>query len=448
MPGMEFRFGGSLLDVERGVLTAADGTPTALRPKTLELARFLISNAGRVVSRAEILDAVWPGVFVTDDSVTQCVVELRKALGGDASLLRTIPRRGYLLEAKVSLAETPTSAEQPVERSTTDDRRSGSPSPARPWLSLTAAGLLAVGIGAWLLRADPSAAPPAQQTSVERGSVPPVPSLHPDAEAPPSAAERSMQLLAEGRAAMRRQGRIADLRLEARRIFEQAVEIDPGNFRAMTEIVFTYTNAVLAGDSVNPEADLRRAEIWAERATAIEPRHAATFNARAAVFRQQRRHEEALRSYRLAVEFDPTAHPARANIGFMLLMAGRGEEAAAPVLAAIAARPEPLFLGTWNTYLGLIQLHTGKDDHGVARLREGMQFSAFMPLHERMLYLVAALWQNGEREAAADLATDLATRQPEYGLEWLAGRPLSDHPTYRTQFARILEAVRNARAGD
>lgn len=96
------RFGHCVLDEGLGSLTAPDGSTSVLRPKTFELLRLLLSHAGRVVSREEILDAVWPGIFVTDDSVTQCVVEIRKAIGqGGAGLLKTIPRRGYLLQAEV-----------------------------------------------------------------------------------------------------------------------------------------------------------------------------------------------------------------------------------------------------------------------------------------------------------------------------------------------------------
>ncbi len=101
------RFGACVLDEGRGVLCAPDGTESVLRPKTLELLRLLLRNPGRIVARQEILDAVWPNLFVTDDSITQCVVEIRKAMGGGgAEMLKTVPRRGYLLQAEVE-AELP-----------------------------------------------------------------------------------------------------------------------------------------------------------------------------------------------------------------------------------------------------------------------------------------------------------------------------------------------------
>ncbi len=98
------RFGCCVLDDGRGTLKAPDGTETVLRPKTLDLLRLMLRNAGRVVGRQEILDAVWPNIFVTDDSITQCVVEIRKAMGsGGVDLLKTVPRRGYLMTAEIEV---------------------------------------------------------------------------------------------------------------------------------------------------------------------------------------------------------------------------------------------------------------------------------------------------------------------------------------------------------
>lgn len=96
--GRQVRIGGATLDAERGVMHRADGGATTLRAKTLDLLLLLLRNAGSVVSRAAILDAIWAEVHVTDDSITQCIVELRRALGPDAALLRTVQRRGYLLD--------------------------------------------------------------------------------------------------------------------------------------------------------------------------------------------------------------------------------------------------------------------------------------------------------------------------------------------------------------
>src|SRR5277367_5880961 len=97
-----YAFDRFVLHLERGALLA-DGVERALRPKSFALLRHFVENPGRVIDRDEIMHAVWPGVFVSDDSIAQCVRDIRRALGDDQQLLlRTLPRRGYLLTAQVA----------------------------------------------------------------------------------------------------------------------------------------------------------------------------------------------------------------------------------------------------------------------------------------------------------------------------------------------------------
>jgi DNA-binding winged helix-turn-helix (wHTH) protein len=69
-----------------------------------------------LLDRDTILQALWPGVFVSDDSIGQCVKDVRRALGEKAQhLVRTVPKRGYILEAPVSnvAADPPPLAARP-----------------------------------------------------------------------------------------------------------------------------------------------------------------------------------------------------------------------------------------------------------------------------------------------------------------------------------------------
>src|SRR4051812_20944488 len=102
-----WRFDRFTLDLARGALLADSGAEVALRPKSFALLRLLVENPGRVVDRDAIMSAVWPGVVVSDESITQCVRDIGKALGDEAqALLKTVPKRGYLLAAEVAPAET------------------------------------------------------------------------------------------------------------------------------------------------------------------------------------------------------------------------------------------------------------------------------------------------------------------------------------------------------
>ena len=95
------RFGRFALEPGSGALRRPDGAKVPLRPKTAEVLRRLAESAGQVVTREELMRTVWPDVFVTDDNITQCVAEIRHALGeAGAGLLRTLPKRGYLLAAE------------------------------------------------------------------------------------------------------------------------------------------------------------------------------------------------------------------------------------------------------------------------------------------------------------------------------------------------------------
>lgn len=104
-----FHFGGYTLDLGKGTLRHADG-PVFLRPKAYAVLTLLARHMGRVVPKSEIMDAVWPGVFVTEDSLTQSVREIRKVLGDD--LVRTVSKRGYMLAAEVEPA--PEIGSQPI----------------------------------------------------------------------------------------------------------------------------------------------------------------------------------------------------------------------------------------------------------------------------------------------------------------------------------------------
>ena len=89
---------GLTLDLRREELRDADGKRIDLRNRSFGVLRHLATNAGRLVTKDELLGANWPGLSVTEDSLTQCISEIRRALGDDGrDLIRTVPRRGYMI---------------------------------------------------------------------------------------------------------------------------------------------------------------------------------------------------------------------------------------------------------------------------------------------------------------------------------------------------------------
>jgi adenylate cyclase len=139
-----YQFGSFSLDLERGALRLTGGQEMALRPKSFALLRFMVENPGRLVSRDVIMNTLWPNVFVTEDNITQCIHDIRGALGTDShQILRTVPRRGYLFTSevvRVPLVDPPSPspagqlepASQPLLSPGAGERAAEGPAPASP----------------------------------------------------------------------------------------------------------------------------------------------------------------------------------------------------------------------------------------------------------------------------------------------------------------------------
>jgi predicted ATPase/DNA-binding winged helix-turn-helix (wHTH) protein len=96
----ELHYPGFDIDTRRGELRV-DGRAVALRPKTFALLTHLVRHPGRLLGRDELIEAVWRDVIVSDDSLVQCISELRSALDDKSQrLIRTVPRRGYIFDVR------------------------------------------------------------------------------------------------------------------------------------------------------------------------------------------------------------------------------------------------------------------------------------------------------------------------------------------------------------
>jgi DNA-binding winged helix-turn-helix (wHTH) protein/Tfp pilus assembly protein PilF len=112
-------FGPFRLDVTRLVLTH-DGVPVALGPRVVATLCALAERPGEVVTKAELLDRVWPDEDVGEANLTQSVYVLRKAMRahGIERSIETVPRRGYRLVVPVwSKAATDPSVRAPADTS-------------------------------------------------------------------------------------------------------------------------------------------------------------------------------------------------------------------------------------------------------------------------------------------------------------------------------------------
>ncbi|HKX30916.1 MAG TPA: winged helix-turn-helix domain-containing protein [Blastocatellia bacterium] len=112
--GHFYEFANFRLDVADRLLTR-DGEVVQLTPKALEILLILVGNHGRVLTKEELITAVWPASFVEEGNLARNISTLRQALG-ENNLIETVPRRGYRFtagvqecwrEAEAAAAETP-----------------------------------------------------------------------------------------------------------------------------------------------------------------------------------------------------------------------------------------------------------------------------------------------------------------------------------------------------
>lgn len=95
----EFRFGRWCL-VPQARLLLRDGQPVDLGSRAFDLLHLLLCRRGSVVEKSAIVNFVWPSTIVEESNLRFQMATLRKALGNDRSMIKTIPGRGYILAAE------------------------------------------------------------------------------------------------------------------------------------------------------------------------------------------------------------------------------------------------------------------------------------------------------------------------------------------------------------
>src|SRR5580698_5682879 len=99
-----YRFGDYELKVRTRTVSYRGGSLVSFEPKTFDVLLYLVANAGRIVTKEELLKSVWRDSFVEESNLTQHVFRLRKALRaqeGDKPYIITVPGQGYQFSAEV-----------------------------------------------------------------------------------------------------------------------------------------------------------------------------------------------------------------------------------------------------------------------------------------------------------------------------------------------------------
>jgi DNA-binding winged helix-turn-helix (wHTH) protein len=111
-----FQFGSCVLDLDARQLYR-DEQPVRLSPKAFELLKILVTEHGKAVSKSQLHERIWPGTFVTDDSLARLVTEARAAIGDHArapEFLLTMHAHGYRFDKAVEVKPAPASPATPA----------------------------------------------------------------------------------------------------------------------------------------------------------------------------------------------------------------------------------------------------------------------------------------------------------------------------------------------
>lgn len=158
------------------------GQRLALEPKALRVLMFLVSRAGSLVDKQELLESIWPKTFVEENTLTRTIAALRKELGDssrDSKLIETVPTRGYRFIATVSALPEPEPPSPAQPKAKTEPQVVASTPPEVgpaisrllnvPWLRwlLTSACLTLVAmVGLWFWHRYLPADPPIRSLAV------------------------------------------------------------------------------------------------------------------------------------------------------------------------------------------------------------------------------------------------------------------------------------------
>jgi Tol biopolymer transport system component/DNA-binding winged helix-turn-helix (wHTH) protein len=157
--GPIYEFDGWRLSPGQRQLMSPDGKPVALRSKVFDLLLFLVRERGRVVTKAELMESVWPDAVVEENNLNQAISALRQALGESAQaprLVATITGRGYQFVGEVRESDS-----RPSETS-------ASSSPVSRYVLAGALVLVVVLVGFWAIQSDDESEPEAGIAVIEK----------------------------------------------------------------------------------------------------------------------------------------------------------------------------------------------------------------------------------------------------------------------------------------
>lgn len=278
-----------------------------VRPKTFNVLMHLVANRGRIVSKEELMEAVWPETYVTDDTLVQSIVDIRKAVGDDwrdSWFVCTVPRVGYQLVAPDESQAAAAVASAPPRRA-----------PSRQLLLLlllvvATGGVVLAAKAGWYLRRDVEPRSPAEPVAAalrSRGTPSALDGMTESIEA-----YEAYELGIKAAEGFETSDAIAH--------FEHAIKLDPRFAMAYARIGYTY--AVKSSSPGRAAPYLARALALGDRLGARERLYVMAWQALA-----DHDYEKAIDHFRLLVSRYPTDIEAFEGLGRLLVGEERLDEA-------------------------------------------------------------------------------------------------------------------------
>jgi TolB-like protein/Tfp pilus assembly protein PilF len=533
-----FRFEGYTLDLRRGCLHAGD-REIELRPKSFEMLCYLVENAGRLISKDELIRAVWPNVTVADESLTRCVSDVRLALGdADQRIIKTLLRRGYLFAPPVSAGipeSSSASASRPAGLAVGPQNpltsSEGEPTrPSLPRLSLVVlpfvnlngdpaqdylADVITEGLTAYLSRIRNSfviarttaftykgkavdtkqigrelgvcyvLAGSAQQSGmrvrVSAQLIDTATSTHlwadqfdadhsdllemQDAIITRLARALEIELTAVEAARISRTRLTKldaeDFALRGEAIFltygvyrgeaepgfdlcERALQIDPENVRALSILAERFATRVTMKQSIDREADTRRADELAARALAADPNSYHAHQAKARALLAQQRIEEAVVEARRSLSLNPGFIPAYRNLCVAAMYLGRPEETIEYADKAMRLSPFDPYLAIFHLFRATGCFMLQRDDDAIVSLKHAVANSP--EFSTALAWLAAVLALTGREAEARDALKRyflIRSTNTKTIAQWKS-LAYSDNPAYLAARERWYEGLRRA----
>ncbi len=463
-----YRFGPFTVDATSyRLLRGTEVVP--LSPKIIDLLLYLVARQSALVPKDELFTALWPDVAVTDNALTQAVSELRQALGDDSSkptYIQTVARRGYRFIAAV---ESIVPREMPLPASAATEARAGERVPAigvldftnvradqeLAWLAsgiaetvtndLRAAGTLRVIDRVRVVQATRAA-------GVDLNAL--RTALHLDLAVVGSFQRAGDRLRITARVVDASSGEaLADAKADGplEQVFELQDQI-VSQFTAVLRASRSETGirrshretSSLEAYQAFTEGRVRLESLDAalvagaiadfERAVTLDPRyslaHVALANARFFQYEMSRARNQpesallarAIDHVRRAIELERELAEAHATLSFLLVSAGRFNEALAAARRAVALEPE-----YWGNHFRLAHAGWGEDRlRSLARATELYPDFPFAHFEAAMVHIARGTLDRAEsvlREGTIvqDRQGNLRQRYPAKGLHWLLG---------------------------